>query len=37
MAKIQTLNLNEYIHQYDDNVANLEMGNLVEVSRPVVS
>jgi len=37
MAKIQTLNLNEDIHQYDDNVVNLEMGNLVEVSRPVVS
>jgi hypothetical protein len=24
------------IHQYDDNVANLEMGNLTEVSRPIV-
>jgi hypothetical protein len=33
MAKIKTFNLNEDVHQYDDNVVNLEMGNLAEVSR----
>jgi hypothetical protein len=36
MAKIKTYNLNEDIHQYDDNVVNLEMGNLVKVSRSTV-
>jgi hypothetical protein len=36
MAEIETFNLNEDIHQYDDNVANLEMGNLAEVSRPMI-
>jgi hypothetical protein len=37
MAKIETLNLNEDIHQYDDNVVDSEMRNLVEVSGLVVS
>jgi hypothetical protein len=37
MVEIKTLNLNEDIHQYDDNVVDLEMGNLVEVLGLVVS
>ncbi len=36
MAYIETFNLNEDIHQYDDNVANLEMGNLAKVLRPTM-
>jgi hypothetical protein len=36
MTEIETFNLNEDIHQYDDNVANLEMGNLAKVSRPMI-
>jgi hypothetical protein len=37
MVEIKTFNLNGDIHQYDDNVATLEMGNLAEVSRPTIS
>jgi hypothetical protein len=37
MAEIETFNLNEDIQQYDHNVVDLEMGNLIEVLGPVVS
>jgi len=37
MAEIETFNLNEDIHQYDHNVVDLEMGNLIEVSGPIVN
>jgi hypothetical protein len=35
MVEIETFNLKD-IHQYDDNVFDLEMGNLVKVLGPMV-
>jgi hypothetical protein len=35
MVEIKTFNLKD-IHQYDDNVFDLEMGNLAKVSRLMV-
>jgi hypothetical protein len=36
MVEMKTFNLNEDLQQLYDDVANLEMGNLIEVSRLVV-
>jgi len=35
-AKMETFNLNKELDQYDDNVVDWELGNLVEVSGPMV-
>jgi hypothetical protein len=36
MVEMKTFNLNENLQQLYDDVANLEMGNLIEVSRLVI-
>jgi len=36
MVEMKTFNLNEDLQQLYDDVANLEMGNLIEISRLVV-
>jgi len=37
MAKMKTFNLNEDLHQHYDDIANLEMGNLIELLGQMVS
>lgn len=37
MAKMETFNLNEDLHQHYDDIANLEMGNLIELLGQMVS